>query len=177
MMESVCSAGSDAEARQAATTPPGTSRQEAGRRPRTAEKGRFPFCCARLNELHRLRGCGWVWWRGEGWKKGARGPARICWACASKPHAPPLHKYRVQERTALVYDTCNACGLVGRGKGSGGGVGCIKSRSPRTLFCSSCPSRDWDFRNCEQVLAYIRGVRSFLTALTAGKLTQARVPG
>ncbi|PTB51543.1 hypothetical protein M431DRAFT_221752 [Trichoderma harzianum CBS 226.95] len=57
--------------KQTATTRPGTSRQEAGRRSRT-EVVRFPFA-ARLNELHRLRGCGWVWWRGQGLGKGARG--------------------------------------------------------------------------------------------------------
>lgn len=52
---------------------------------------RFPFA-ARLNELHRLRGCGWVWWRGEGPGKGARGGLE---GSLSTPH--PL---------AQVDDTC-----------------------------------------------------------------------
>lgn len=77
--------------KQTATTRPGTSRQEAGRRSRT-EVVRFPFA-ARLNELHRLRGCGWVWWRERGLGKGARGawkdfvqttpPAQVDDTCAS----------------------------------------------------------------------------------------------
>ncbi|KAL7947184.1 hypothetical protein V8C42DRAFT_278295 [Trichoderma barbatum] len=55
---------------------PGTSRQEAGRRSRT-EDVRFPLA-VRLSELHRLRGCEWVWWRGKGWKRGAGAWKDLC---------------------------------------------------------------------------------------------------
>lgn len=89
--------------KQTATTRPGTSRQEAGRRSRT-EVVRFPFA-ARLNELHRLRGCGWVWWRERGLGKGARG----AWKDFCPNHTPcPGRRY--------------LC-LAGERR-DGGGVGC-----------------------------------------------------
>ncbi|KAL6786983.1 hypothetical protein J3E68DRAFT_174359 [Trichoderma sp. SZMC 28012] len=111
--------------KQTATTRPGTSRQEAGRRSRT-EVVRFPFA-ARLNELHRLRGCGWVWWRERGLGKGARG----AWKDFCPNHTPcPGRRY-----LCLAGETRD-----------GGGVGCRSGPGEYSDEYSvpASLSRSWD---------------------------------
>ncbi|KAL6823143.1 hypothetical protein J3E69DRAFT_309524 [Trichoderma sp. SZMC 28015] len=111
--------------KQTATTRPGTSRQEAGRRSRT-EVVRFPFA-ARLNELHRLRGCGWVWWRERGLGKGARG----AWKDFCPNHTPcPGRRY-----LCLAGETRD-----------GGGVGCRSGPGEYSDEYSvpALLSRSWD---------------------------------